>query len=319
MGLMQSPNYCFITGLITENHVSDRDAIEYYIDLNGRRVLLRFSPRFQRSTFISDNIHIFHGLIMNNIFPDENFGATGTLLNEKRLIAIINESNFPESPTQKIENLLLYLHSLQIFEGSRINYPEGLDRDFLAQKLYFRHYQEMVFYLFTLLSQGLIDGNDASSANGDDLIDIKLTFEGLATVIDLQDSGQSSLRCFVAMSFSDELLDTRESIKRAIRESGYDPVLIDEIDIDADVTINDAIIAEIRKCRFLVSDFTQHKHGVYFEAGFALGLGRPVIYTCHEDDFANSHFDTNHYPHIIYGDLDDLQTKLINKINAWIT
>lgn len=41
------------------------------------------------------------------------------------------------------------------------------------------------------------------------------------------------------------------------------------------ITINDAIVREIKKCKFLVADFTQHKHGVYFESG--LGLQRPVI------------------------------------------
>ena len=87
----------------------------------------------------------------------------------------------------------------------------------------------------------------------------------------------------------------------------------------ADVTINDALIAEIRKCKFLVADFTQHKHGVYFEAGFALGLKRPVIYLCHQDDFEQTHFDTNHYPHIRYQKLDELAQKLRDKIEAWIT
>jgi nucleoside 2-deoxyribosyltransferase len=41
--------------------------------------------------------------------------------------------------------------------------------------------------------------------------------------------------------------------------------------------IDDRIIAEIRRCRFIVADFTGQRGGVYFEAGFALGLGKPVI------------------------------------------
>jgi len=71
-------------------------------------------------------------------------------------------------------------------------------------------------------------------------------------------------------------------------------------------------------CRFIIADFTQQKHGVYFEAGYGLGYGLPVIYTCSEVDFADSHFDTNHYPHIIYSDLESFKEQLKNRILARI-
>jgi nucleoside 2-deoxyribosyltransferase len=47
--------------------------------------------------------------------------------------------------------------------------------------------------------------------------------------------------------------------------------------------INDEIIAQIRRSRFIVCDLTGYRGGVYFEAGFAYGLGLEVIYTCRED------------------------------------
>ena len=47
--------------------------------------------------------------------------------------------------------------------------------------------------------------------------------------------------------------------------------------------INDEIIATIRRSRFMVCDLTGYRGGVYFEAGFAYGLGLPVIYTCRKD------------------------------------
>ena len=56
-----------------------------------------------------------------------------------------------------------------------------------------------------------------------------------------------------------------------------------------------------------------------FEAGYALGRGKPVIYCCEEKDFLNNaHFDTNHYPHILYKDNDQLYNGLKSKIEAWI-
>jgi nucleoside 2-deoxyribosyltransferase len=47
--------------------------------------------------------------------------------------------------------------------------------------------------------------------------------------------------------------------------------------------INDEIIGQIRRSRFVVCDLTGYRGGVYFEAGFAYGLGLDVIYTCRKD------------------------------------
>jgi nucleoside 2-deoxyribosyltransferase len=56
--------------------------------------------------------------------------------------------------------------------------------------------------------------------------------------------------------------------------------------------------------------------GVYFEAGFAMGLGKLVIWTCHEDDVEKLHFDTRQYNHIVWTDATDLKEKLMLRIEA---
>ena len=58
--------------------------------------------------------------------------------------------------------------------------------------------------------------------------------------------------------------------------------------------ISDEIMAEIRRSRFVVADYTGHRNGVYFEAGFALGLGLTVIPTCRDDEISELHFDIKH-------------------------
>jgi nucleoside 2-deoxyribosyltransferase len=82
--------------------------------------------------------------------------------------------------------------------------------------------------------------------------------------------------------------------------------------------INDFMIAEIRKSKFMVADFTDHKHGVYFEAGMMMGLGRPVIFTCREDQLGKAHFDTRQYSHIIWNTPEELREKLKRRIQATI-
>lgn len=317
MGMNNPPEKCHITNEKTIDFPSGADLAEYHTIFANQKLFFRFHWDHQNSKFVEDNKNILQGLILNNTFPKEYLKMDGPILDNQNLEQIIRGSIFPTSPDEKMDNLLSYLHSLQEFEGAVIEFPE-FDKDFLAKKLYFKNFQELSFYLYTLHNKGFITGRDRSTKEGRELGNIQLTYEGLSKVIEIIENGSQSKRCFIAMSFSEELKETRSAIKLAVERTGFQPILIDEIHYDADVTINDALIAEIKKCKFLVADFTQHKHGVYFEAGFALGLKRPVIYLCEQDEFGDTHFDTNHYPHIIYSDLENLRESLENKIEAWI-
>ncbi len=49
-------------------------------------------------------------------------------------------------------------------------------------------------------------------------------------------------------------------------------------------------------------------------AGFAMALGLPVIFTCREDHMKDVHFDTNHFPHVVWSQPADLRTKLNDRI-----
>ncbi len=82
--------------------------------------------------------------------------------------------------------------------------------------------------------------------------------------------------------------------------------------------IVDEIISEIRKSKFIVADFTGNRGGVYYEAGFAKGLGLEVIFCCKKDDFKNMHFDVNHKNYIVWETGEDLYNKLRKRISATI-
>ena len=316
MGTSNSPINCFLTDRETTHQTTRRDSIDYSIEIDGEKLFLAFHWDHQNSLYVNQNKHVIHGLLINGKFPKKYLSFESEILDNEILENIIRESIYPKEPEDKLNSLLQYLHSLQSFEGDSIDFQE--DRENLALKLYFKNYQEMAFYLFTLKNNGLIDGLNTTTRNGASMAGIKLTYKGLNKVVEINESGNQSNRCFIAMSFSESQKETRDRIKTLIRELGFEPILIDEQHFDSEVTINDAIIAEIKKCKFLVADFTQQKHGVYFEAGFALGLKKPVIYMCSSIDFENTHFDTNHYPHIIYNDLEELVSKLRDKIEAWI-
>ena len=102
---------------------------------------------------------------------------------------------------------------------------------------------------------------------------IRLTLKGWERLEEIQKAGRQSNRAFVAMWF-DPSMNTLydDAIKPAILSSGYDPLRIDKHEHVN--RIDDEIIGQIRRSRFMVADLTGQRHGVYFEAGMMAGLGR---------------------------------------------
>ncbi len=111
-----------------------------------------------------------------------------------------------------------------------------------------------------------------------------------------------------------------KGIKPGIEDAGYEALRIDKKqDV---VKIDDEIMSEIRRSRLVVADFTYGESGVrggvYFEAGFAEGLGIPVIYTCRKDMIGELHFDTRQYAHILWNEPEQFRLDIRNRIRARI-
>jgi len=126
---------------------------------------------------------------------------------------------------------------------------------------------------------------------------------------------QNSKVGFCAMWFSEEVKPLwTQVIEPAIRLSGYEPLRIDSKQHNG--KIDDEIMASIRSARFVVADFTGNRGGVYYEAGFAHGLGLPVIFMCRQSD--DLHFDVRQYNCIFWkpDELLEAQERVKNRILA---
>ncbi len=124
---------------------------------------------------------------------------------------------------------------------------------------------------------------------------------------------------FVAMSFDPSLAHVWTGpISAGIRAAGYEPFRVDQKEHNDDIT--DEILAGIRLAKFIVADFSLHRAGVYYEAGFATGLGKPVIKLVRDTDKDQIHFDTRQLNHIIWTDSDPekLKKALCNRIVATV-
>lgn len=148
------------------------------------------------------------------------------------------------------------------------------------------------------------------------------TIDGLIYLEELANNRRESTSCFVAMWFNEEMNTAYiEGIASAISECGFLPVRIDAKEHNN--KIDDEIISEIKRARFLVADFScgddGARGGVYFEAGYAIALGIPVIFCVRESDLARVHFDTRQFSHIVWSSPTDLKQRLVNRISATIT
>lgn len=132
--------------------------------------------------------------------------------------------------------------------------------------------------------------------------DITLSLAGWKYYEELKRGAIDSRKAFMAMKYGDEELDriVDDHFKQAVADTGFELYRLDE-EPKAGL-IDDRLRVEIRNSRFLISDLTHDNNGAYWEAGYAEGLGKPVIYTCKKEKFESDkpHFDTNHHLTVIW-------------------
>ncbi|KKK45756.1 hypothetical protein LCGC14_3164990, partial [marine sediment metagenome] len=222
---------------------------------------------------------------------------------------------FPKTYTEKFNKALFNLEKLTNYLGDPIsirghNHPIFYAVNFKEMDEIVKYLEEMGYIRKIIRQEGI-------------LWDIVLTPKGFEQIYELKKTKIDSKQAFVAMCFEPTIvtkydLDNvyKNGFKNAIKKSGYDPLLIKNEEYIG--KIDDEIIAGIRRSKFLVADFTGHRQSVYFEAGYAHGLDIKVIYTCHQDEIDDAHFDTEHYNHIVWGTPEELSKKLLNRIRATI-
>lgn len=147
-----------------------------------------------------------------------------------------------------------------------------------------------------------------------------LTVQGWAHVQRTGLPGAQPGRVFIAMWFDESMQKPYVyGMKPAIEEDcRMVAVRVDKIHHNEKIC--DRILAEIRMAQCVVADVSGHRSGVYFEAGFAKGLGREVIWMCRDADFDDlqKHFDTRQFNHIRWSTPEDLRQQLAARIRATV-
>lgn len=244
-------------------------------------------------------------------------GITVPTITSTNLDAAISRSQL--SFSDRVDVTLQFLQKIrprldQQFVFSPTQNPDNETQTFMAETET-EVPAELRSLLVTVHKMGLLEANLSGPAGL-----FWISASGWQRLDTLRARSGATPQAFVAMWFHPTTQEAYEKgIVRAIEDSGYRPIRIDQKEhINK---IDDEIIAEIRRSHFVVADFTCEPGkvcgGVYFEAGFAMGLRIPVIWTC-RDGTSDLHFDTRQYAHLIWTTPDDLRGQLRARIGAVI-
>lgn len=236
------------------------------------------------------------------------------------------ENWYPKTFSEKIDLILLKLGEKSLYDGAPI---------FILDEMLFIKRTKPMFesedeslksqrkYIMDFLLH-----NEYITESKDPILHT-LTPKALERIYELQKTNSTNKDVFVSMAFNDGTKDTREAIRSGIDKAGFSSKFIDEI------IHNHQIMPEmfrlIRECRFLILEISDPNYGAYYEAGYALGLGKEVIICCKEEIFNKEyttdeekkyakylkpHFDIAQKQILVWKDYEDLTKKLSEWIKA---
>jgi len=224
------------------------------------------------------------------------------VISEKELIELEKKSKFPLSIRDSIDEIIRYLryNKLENYNISQSNLFRFGIEDYSSLDLIINYAKNKRLLSFI---QSL----------GTKTVYCSLDVNGIERSDELLRGFSNNSNVFVAMWFTDEMIPIYDNaLKPAIEECGFISLRIDKKEHNN--MIDDEMLEEIENCKFMVADFTGHRGGVYFEAGYAKALKKEVIFTCKSSDSKEVHFDTNHFNHIFWENEEDLKARLIIRI-----
>lgn len=248
--------------------------------------------------------HLLSGLA----FERSLRGKSPLIIGPDNLDSLLSEA--PETALEKADRLLLNL----AIKSSEPGTWTSLTTKGHKSMAFVSAVDSFVGLLENLESEGLIETQGERRHDLNDM-GFRLTLDGWRKVRELRQEGESD-NGFAAMPFGerfDALWET--AIKQSISEAGWRPVRADEEHHNE--RIDDWILNQIKDARFVVVDTTDSNPGACFEAGYALALGRPVIWTVQETAMEEGlHFDIRQYNHLTWtsGDEDGLVNDLTERI-----
>lgn len=236
------------------------------------------------------------------------------MIHENNIDDFVNQMKRPSTVLEAKNRIIKYFADKSDLIGNWIDFDQYFYLDIILQQ------EEMQFIVKSLFEENFIEiigVIDYSHPNLDvfDVERIRLTAEGWEAYDEIKNLNFESNQVFIAMWYSEKTKELRESLKAGVEAAGYSPIIVDETHFTGNIM--DYVLSRIRESKFVIADFTVSpeektdlddelsdepesakikagtRGGVYYEAGFAKGLGLEVIHTCKNENISKNriHFD----------------------------
>ncbi len=120
---------------------------------------------------------------------------------------------------------------------------------------------------------------------------------------------------FIAMPMAGskaEYEDVHDAIVHAANNCGLNAERVD--DVESNERITDRLLESIRRAEFVIADLTDARPNVFYEAGYAYGLGKTPIYVARYG--TNIEFDLKDYSIIFFTNMRQLREGLEKRLRA---
>lgn len=234
------------------------------------------------------------------------------------------EAWYPKSFAEKIDRILMYIFNHAPHVGQVVHFSTEqfysflfIDRYELSSGQYVRRpddvlKEEGAFMLTCLVEQGYMPKYLGLQCIREQKI--VLTPGAYVRIDEIQRNTANGKNVLVAMKFGDDTNPLREAIRLGIKSAGYIAIFIDEVQHNDFITPE--LLKYIKDSKFVVVDLTHQNNGAYFEEGYAMGLGKPVIQLCKEG--VQLHFDIAQKNTIMWATEADIPERLRKRIEATI-
>lgn len=234
--------------------------------------------------------------ILSGVLREQSDLGKPLTLSMDNIERLIQSAIIPADPIESIEYLLQHIYKWT--QSADRSVPFVPANDFPL--VYAKNTGEFCFFIEQAKSLDFIEAIGAQ-------YNLRLKLNGWKKIGELKNRYENKERIvFMAMQFGNEEHDKiyKDHFKLAVAQTGFELKRLDER--PAAGLIDNQLRVQIRRARFLLADLTNENRGAYWEAGFAEGLGKPVIYLCKKSDFEKmkTHFDTEHHLTIKWDEKD---------------
>lgn len=231
---------------------------------------------------------------------DPENSDSGTFVVTPAVLDSLRSSENLYDPVAQATDLIRYIGDYVSKTGASIRQISGAD----VQREIGAPSEELAAHIVRELhGDGLVAMQDVSTLRDKEFNAVNLSLEGWRRYAAEKRGRSAGNYGFMAMQFFKSDTDDRHRLNELVKSvvkptvkaaTGCD--LVDMRDVGRAGIIDNIMRIKIRDCKFVICDLTHDNNGAYWEAGYAEGLGKPVIYVCEREKFdaKKTHFDTNH-------------------------